>query len=105
MTDDFEGDFHEAMVDIYNEAAALGYHAHIFRRMLSEHGGLVAAKRLLAAPDEQAGLTRLWELKRLDLSVEAHVLDERWSSLFSNPEKEEAIRRLREYDYDPTTQN
>ena len=36
---------------------------------------------------------------RLDLTVEALILDEKWKSLFSEQEREIAWRRLTEYNY------
>ena len=94
--------FHNAMVATYHEAAQHGFHATYFLNMLSQHGGVEAAKRLLSAPDEQAGLTRLWELDLLCISVEAHVLREPWSALFTNEEQQEARRRLQDYGFNPS---
>ena len=102
MTDNLEDKFREAMVATYHEAAKHGYYATYFLNMLSEHGGVGTAKRLLSTPDEQTGLTRLWELNLLSISVEAHVAREPWSALFSEDEQQEARRRLQEYDYDPS---
>ena len=42
---------------------------------------------------------RLWELKLLDYSVEALVLQERFRPLFTAVEQEEAHLRLEELDY------
>ena len=43
-------------------------------QMLSEHGGLETARRLLAKDDPQAGLFRLYDIGLLDESLEAVVL-------------------------------
>ena len=59
------------MLNLYYDAVELGYRPTYFLRMVNELGGVGAAKRLLGTDDLQAGLTRLWELGRLDLSVEA----------------------------------
>ena len=101
MNNNLEGAFHEAMLNIYHAAAELGYRPTYFLRMVNEHGGLGAAKRLLSATETQEGLTKLWELGRLDISVEALVLDERWESLFSDDERRKALERLESYGYNP----
>ena len=67
--------------------------------MLTEHGGLIAAKKLIADPKYSDGLTKLWELKRLDLSVEALVLREPWSKLFTTEELASARKKLNELGY------
>lgn len=70
--------------------------------MVAEHGGVGAVRRLLQAPDAQAGLTHLWEIGRLDISGEAAVLNPKYASLFTNTEKQEAKRRLKAMNYTPT---
>ena len=95
-----ECEFHQAMLDTHQQATKLGYHAHFFLNMVIDSGGVGAAKRLLSTTDEQAGLTSLWDLGRLDLSVEAHVVKEPWSSLFTEDERQVARKRLQDYKYD-----
>ena len=102
MTEHLEAKFHQAMVNIYHDAAALGYRPTYFLQMVSIHGGVSAAKRLLQATEHQSGLTRLYELGRLDISAEALVLDERWQPLFSDEERKTARERLLDYGYDPS---
>ncbi len=99
MTNKLEDEFHQAMVSIYHAAAELGYRPTYFLRMVNEHGGLAAVKRLLSAAESQEGLTKLWELGRLDISVEALVLEEPWESLFSDDERRKARERLESYGY------
>ena len=71
--------------------------------MVHEHGGVAAAKRLLSGPVAQSGLTTLWELGRLDISMEALVVQERWQPLFSDAERQAARDRLSAYGYDPAS--
>ena len=99
MTNKLADEFHQAMVSIYHVAAEHGYRASYFLRMVNEHGGLAAAKRLLSASESQSGLTRLWELGRLHISMEALVLQDRWESLFSDDERRKARERLEAYEY------
>ena len=80
----------------YEAARARGYIATYFIQMLEEYGGLETAKRLLAVSEPQTGLYKLWELHLLNESMEAVVLQERFRSLFTQAEMNEARRRLEE---------
>ena len=99
MTKDIERQFHVEMEGNYRAAVEIGYRATRFWGMVIDHGALEAAKRLLREPEEQSGLTRLWELRRLDLSVEALVLQEPWDTLFSDEERQKARDRLDAHGY------
>ena len=102
MTKELEAEFHQAMINTYYEASRLGYHPTFFLREVNRLGGVGAARKLLRAPAAQPGLTRLWELGRLDISAEALVLKERWQGLFSDAERQEARKRLAAHGYDPS---
>ena len=67
--------------------------------MVNAHGGLAAAKMLLAAKHHPEGLTRLWEEGRLDISMEALVLRDPWRHLFSEEELSIARKRLTDLGY------
>ena len=95
----FEDEFHRAMIGVYETAKDHEYFATYFKRMVDSYGGVEAAKRLLAARDIQAGLRRLWQLKLLDHSMEALVIQERFQPLFTDEEISEARRRLEELGY------
>jgi TIR domain len=90
--------FHEAMVNLYKEAAKIGYRATQFIHMVNDNGGVETA-HLLLAKDPTDGFTNLWERKRLDLSVEALVLKPQFVPLFDEVERENARKRLAEYGY------
>ena len=90
-------------LNIYQAAADLGYRPARFRQMVHEHGGVAVAKRLLSGPVAQSGLTTLWELGRLDISMEALVVQERWRPLFTDAERQAARERLTAYRYDPSS--
>lgn len=93
-------DFTEAMLEIYRRAKSeAGYEARIFLRMVVEHGGVGAAQRLLHAPKVSDGYTALWQRGRLDLTVEAVVLQPEWLDLFDDDERRIAIDRLENYGY------
>lgn len=99
MQDTFDG----AMFDIYRRAKAeAGYNATIFLQMISDKGGLATAKYLINASKVSDGYTHLYERGRLDLTVEALVVEEtRWWELFDPSEVEAAKRRLDQYGYRP----
>ena len=95
---ELERRFHRAMIEIYEKAKReTGYNATRFLQMVSEIGGLAAARRLLAAPVVSDGFTALWERGRLDLTVETLVLSEQYRELFSEDEREGAAARLAAY--------
>ena len=95
-----ERGFGEAMLAIYREASDIGYTPSIFLRMLNEKGALQTARQLINASQPSDGYTRLWELGRLDLSVEAVVHDNaEWHSLFTQDELDRCRKRLTDYDY------
>lgn len=62
---------------------------------------MAAARQLINDRHPSEGFTRLWELKRLDLAVEALVLREPWAGLFTPEELLRARERLLDYEYDP----
>ena len=95
-----ESEFHQEMLRIYEEAKEFGYYPNYFLGMVVERGGLSAAKHLISGSQLSDGFVRLWEEERLDLSVEALVLQDPWSSLFIHEELAEARRRLEGVGYD-----
>ena len=100
MQSNLEGRFHQAMLGIYRTAKAeAGYNATRFLSMVTEHGGLETARILLHAATVSDGYTALWERKRLDLTVEALILQPQWNELFSSEERAVARNRLLEYGY------
>lgn len=103
MPDSLEIQFHAAMENIYHRAKKeVGYNATLFRRMVAEHGGLETARKLIVASQVSEGYIALWEHKRLDLTVEAMILNNpEYHSLFSPEELDICRNRLREYGYNP----
>ena len=101
MTSQIEIEFDRTMMEIYVRAKKeANYTATIFHRMLSKHRGVETAKRLINDPTVSDGYTALWERGRLDLTVEAVVLDNpRWHQLFTQDEIERARDRLDQYHY------
>lgn len=94
-------EFDRAMRRLYTEALEqTGYRPTYFLRMVSELGGLGAAKQLLA-PGQQThdGFTTLYLHGRLDLTVEATILDPTFAELFTDDELDTARERLRLHGY------
>ncbi len=89
--------FERAMLDIFKEATKAGYRPTEFLKMINRDDPLSVAKRLIMSKSPSSGFTRLWELKRLDLTVEALALSDRWRYLFSQQELERAESRLGQY--------
>ncbi len=86
------------MISIYETAKReLGYNATRFLQMISEQGGLTAARHLLWSDAPSEGFTTLWERGRLDLTVEAHILRDEFASLFTDEDRERARTRLEQY--------
>jgi hypothetical protein len=89
------------MVSIYKRAKKeANYNANRFLQMISEPGGgYAAAKKLIVQDGGSDGFTNLWGLQRLDLTVEAVVIKEEYSSLFTPNEIELCKKRLSDYGY------
>lgn len=100
MSKDLEAQFHQEMLNVYHRAKSeCRYNAIRFLEMVTDHGGLAAAKMLLASKHHPEGLTRLWKEGRLDISMEALVLKEPWRRLFSEEELRMARKRLDDLGY------
>lgn len=77
------------------------YNPKEFIRMVNTYGALDTVKRLLASKQNIAGgLTKLWELKRLDLCFERIIFEPEWHDMFSKEELTEARKRLKDLNYD-----
>ncbi len=88
------------LFDACKECIELGYHPSLFLKMMVSDKDVVRVARKLVMREEPTdGFTRLWEMKRLDLSVEAHVIQEKYKSLFTEDEIQFCKDRLEEYEY------
>jgi hypothetical protein len=89
--------FHQEMLAIHPRSGrATGYWPNRFLQKVRRIGGLAAAHDWLR-PEKglSPGLQRLAREGRTDLSMEALVIKEHWSRLFSDDELNEARRRLK----------
>jgi hypothetical protein len=98
-----EDEFDERMQKVYLDGKREGrFSAPLFAELLKKHGGLETARRFIHSADYAAGFTKLWERERLDLTVEAVILQEaKWHPLFTAEEIEVCRKRLRDYGYPP----
>jgi hypothetical protein len=81
-----------------------GYNATIFLRMLSDKGGLATARYLINSANPSDGYTHLYDRGRLDLTVEAMIVETtKWHDLFTADELAKARLRLQQYGYAPKT--
>jgi len=100
MTHELINSFHNEMISIYLNAKAIcKYNATRFLQMVNEQGGLNAAKSLLHSEGFSDGLFALYECGRLDITMEALVLQVPWSKLFTAEELFIAKKRLGELGY------
>lgn len=76
-----------------------GYRPSYFLQMLGNYGPIDTAIRLVMAPKFHEGFTRLWELRRLDLTVEAIILRNPYNQLFTKEILEKARERLEQLGY------
>lgn len=78
MTPEEDLAFTEFLLQKAGEAEALGYRPAQFKQMLFAQGGSATVRQLLAKGKPSEGFTRLWELGRLDLTVEALIVETKW---------------------------
>lgn len=98
-----EAKFQAALIDTYHQTKAeTGYNALGFLQLLHNRKGLGAAQYLIHQPRPSEGYVKLFEYKRLDLTVEAIIYDNpEWHPLFTEEEMAVVKRRLQEYEYIP----
>ena len=96
MQSNLERRFDTLMLDLYwVTGKATGYWAHRWLQKVRRVGGLQAARDWLRPTKvPAAGLERLVKERRLDLSLEAIVLQEPWRTLFTSEELNVARERL-----------
>ena len=100
MPTELERDFDKAMIEIYTRARdEAHYTATRFLNMITAQGGLEAARSLLYAQGISEGYVALFMRRRLDLTMEAVILQPEWDELFTEEERDIARRRLKDYGY------
>ncbi len=95
-------EFTRFLFDLANRTTTeTSYNPTLFKQMLGDRGGVETAKNLINRSQPSDGYRRLWELGRLDLTVEAALWESpRFHSLFSEEEITRCRKRLIEYEYE-----
>lgn len=75
------------------------YRPTYFMQMVTDQGAYNASLQLIRSKSTSAGFTSLWELQRLDLTVEAVALRPEFADLFTADDLAAAKKRLKEYNY------
>jgi 5-methylcytosine-specific restriction enzyme A len=89
----------EALIEGFKRAGQeTGHWAYRYLRSLQQNGGLPTAKRMLGprSPGQRAGLDRMLDAGRADLTMEAIILRPGFRRLFSASERRVARDRLRQ---------
>lgn len=92
--------FSEAVSDLYKRTIYECNHRQTFLKDLMESmGGYRAAKKVLGNKKYLIGIASLKAYNRLDLSVEALVVDPQWEGIFTKRQLEVANARLSQYGF------
>jgi hypothetical protein len=75
------------------------YNPYVFVRMMEHYGVVPACRQVIESTRPPSGFTTLREKGRLDLTVEAAVLQSPWCELFTPDVLLKARKRLRDYHY------
>ena len=88
--------FHRAALASYEVLSRLGYGE---RDHIDEIGGVEVARRSLSQEIVTNGFSRLWEMGKLEMSLEALATRSEFRSLFTDGERRIAHERLQAHGY------
>lgn len=91
--------FEQRVNKAIKEMMALGYKPKAFMTMIINDETVNAVKKVINSTTPPDGFIKLWELNRLDLSMEAIIQEKEWEDLFTEEERLKAKKRLNDYDY------
>lgn len=94
-----EREFTKELLDNVAEMKQYGYNPTIYTRMISENGAVNAAKKLVVKDVQSSGFATLIMLRKLELSVEASVIKDKYKDLFTDAEIQNSIRKLKEANF------
>ncbi|MDR0598505.1 MAG: hypothetical protein LBG84_00270 [Treponema sp.] len=92
--------FEDRVKKAVQEMMLLGYNPKAFMSMTFKYGTVDAVKLLINSSKVTEGFEKLWELRRLDLSMENIIQEAEWKDLFSDDDREKAKKRLLEYGFE-----
>ncbi len=75
------------------------YYPSRFLQIMNSKSAVETAKQLVMDSKYHEGLTKLWELKRLDLTVEAIIIQDPYCKLFSDEILVKTKEKLNELGY------
>ena len=88
----------EKLLTFCAESKIIGYNPRDFLRMLAQHGPVNACVRVIMPEELPPGFGRLAILQRLDLTVEAAVVNGPWKILFEKSVIDRANKRLIQFE-------
>jgi hypothetical protein len=92
--------FEQRVQKSIKEMIAIGYRPQaLITMMMRPEGSVNAVKQLINSEKIPEGFTKLWELKRLDLSMENIIQENEWHELFTEDERNKAKKRLKDYGF------
>ena len=94
--------FNKAILDAVEESKTLGYNPTRFIQMFYEtnQDGVELVKSLVLGKTKvTTGLENLWEIGRLDLTLEAKVIRPEFQELFESEIIETCTKRLKKFGY------
>ena len=94
-----EKEFTKELFDNVAEMKQYGYNPTIYMRMISENGAVNAAKKLVMQDVQSSGFATLIMINKLELSVEASVIKDKYKDLFTDAEVQNSIRKLKEANF------
>ena len=94
--------FHNEMVLIYKRITKeLKHKSPRLIDLINKHGGYEAAIKYLVTESAVQDFAVLWENQRLDLSVEALIVNEKYRDIFDEAIVKTCDKKLQEYSYAP----
>ncbi|WP_347258785.1 hypothetical protein [Methylocaldum sp.] len=94
--------FHRALIHLCERAQRdYGHRPTRLLQMIDRHGAVKAAERLVADARSSDYLTRMWEHRALENTVEALILNPDWGQLFSPETRASALRKLEQLGWSP----
>ena len=94
-----EKEFTKELFDNVAEMKQYGYNPTIYMRMISENGAVNAAKKIVKQDVQSSGFATLIMINKLELSVEASVIKDKYKDLFTDAEIQNSIRKLKEANF------
>jgi hypothetical protein len=92
---DLESELRDAMMEQFRRCKKeIHYNPTLVLHYMSEHGATETARWLVNLPHDTSGLTKLWMEGRLNLSVEALVVQPPFAPLFSIEDRRTAYATL-----------